>query len=246
MPTFDFEETFGDDYLHFYLRRMTEERNLAETEAIIALLELRPGDRVLDVPCGHGRIANLLAARGMVVGGLDASALLLEHARQDAASRGVVVEYVRGDMRRLPWRRAFDAVVCWFTSFGYFDDADNLRVLAEFRRALRPEGRLLIETLHHDGFVRSLPLPPAAFVSRVGDDVLVDETTFDPVMGRTETDRTVVRDGRVRRSHHSVRLPTVPEFTFWLREAGFATVAASDRGGGPLTVQSGRLIVVAR
>ncbi len=246
MVPFDFEDTFGDDYLHFYLPRMTEERNLAETEAIVSLLDLRPGARVLDVPCGHGRIANLLAARGMVVAGLEASSLFLERAHRDAASRGVAVHYVRGDMRRLPWRCAFDAVVCWFTSFGYFDDAENMRVLAEFRRTLRPGGRLLIETLHHDGLVRSLPLPPAAFVSRVGDDVLLDETTFDPVTGRTETERTVVRDSEVRRSHHSVRVPTVPEFTVWLREAGFATVATSDRGGAALTVQSGRLVLVAR
>lgn len=38
----------------------------------------------------------------------------------------------------------FDAVVCWFTSFGYFDDDDNRKVLDEFAQVLRPGGRLLM------------------------------------------------------------------------------------------------------
>jgi ubiquinone/menaquinone biosynthesis C-methylase UbiE len=42
-------------------------------------------------------------------------------------------------------------VICWFTSFGYFDDDDNRNVLSEFARVLGPGGRLLIETIHHDG-----------------------------------------------------------------------------------------------
>jgi hypothetical protein len=74
----------------------------------------------------------------------------------------------------------------------------------------------------------------------------MDETTFDPVAGRVETDRTTVRAGRVADAHFSVRLPTPPEFLMWLTACGFADVTFSDRRGEPLTVQSRRLVVVAR
>jgi SAM-dependent methyltransferase len=73
---------------------------------------------------------------------------------ENAAAAGVSVEYKLGDLRELPFDGPFDAVLCWFTSFGYFDD-ENYRVLRELRRVLRPGGRLLIETMHRDVFIRS-------------------------------------------------------------------------------------------
>ncbi|HZU73798.1 MAG TPA: methyltransferase domain-containing protein [Acidimicrobiales bacterium] len=247
MVRFDADAVFGDDYLHFYGPGLTEERNRAEVEEICSLLGLSSGARILDAPCGHGRLANLLAGRGMVVTGVDASEAFLELARRSAPGPSGPT-YLQGDLRRLPTDDRFDAVVCWFTSFGYFDDDENRVVLSEFRRVLEPGGVLLIETMHHDGFLRSVlagPVP-SVFKITVGDDLMVDETDFDPLTGRSETERTVVRDGQVRRSHFSVRLPTPPELVGWLNDAGFDRVSFSDRGGRPLTVQSRRLVVTAR
>jgi len=79
--------------------------------------------------CGHGRIANALAARGCRVTGLDVTPLFLDRARHDDAARGVAVTYVDGDMRDLPWPERFDRVINWFSWFGYLDDVENRRVL---------------------------------------------------------------------------------------------------------------------
>ncbi|MGD0986144.1 MAG: methyltransferase domain-containing protein [Acidimicrobiales bacterium] len=245
MPRFDFEATFGEDYLHFYLPHLTEERNLAETNEIIDTLSLQSGERVLDVPCGHGRISNLLAVRGLEVTGVDASALFLDKARHDASAAGVSVRYESGDMRQLPMDGPFDAVVCWYTSFGYFDDDDNRRVLSEFRRVLRPGGRLLIETIHRDGFVRDFTPSPFASIEQVGDDMTLNRTTFDPDLGGIQTERMIVRDGRVRTHVFSVRLPTVPEFRQWLSEAGFSSSRFEGRNGEVLDLNSRRLVVLA-
>ncbi|MEV5328694.1 class I SAM-dependent methyltransferase [Nonomuraea sp. NPDC052634] len=78
--------------------------------------------------------ANRLAARGCRVTGLDSSQPFLDRARTTAGELGVTVDYVHGDMRRLPWTGRFDRVVSWFTAFGYFDDADDRRVLAQAPR----------------------------------------------------------------------------------------------------------------
>jgi ubiquinone/menaquinone biosynthesis C-methylase UbiE len=187
MIRFDFDATFGDDYLHFYLPSLTGERNVAETDEIIETLGLQPGGHVLDAPCGHGRIANLLAARGIEVAGVDSSELFLAKAAEDASAAGVIVEYKLGDLRELPFDGPFDAVLCWFTSFGYFDDEENYQVLREFRRVLRPGGRLLIETMHRDGFIRSFTPSPFADVEEVGD-MMIGRTTFHPESGRIETE----------------------------------------------------------
>ena len=54
--TFDMEATFGDDYLYFYEESIDDEHSDADTAEILGLLELPAGSRILDVPCGHGRI----------------------------------------------------------------------------------------------------------------------------------------------------------------------------------------------
>lgn len=242
---FDPTETFGDDYLWFYEPLLTPERSHDDVEEIVETLRLAPGAAVLDAPCGHGRIANLLARRGLAVTGVDLMAPFLERARGDAGALGVEVDYRLGDLRDLPVTGPFDAVVCWFTSFGYFDDPDNRSVLRQFADVLAPGGSLVLETMHHDGFVRSFTASPAAVVVERDDDVLVDLCDFDAVHGRVETDRTVHRDGTTRRTHHSIRLPTVPELDSWLAEAGFARRSYADRGGRELRFDSWRLVAVA-
>jgi SAM-dependent methyltransferase len=245
MESFDPVGTFNEDYLWFYDTILTDERNRRDAAEIVETLGLTPGASVLDAPCGHGRIANILAEDGCKVTGVDCTPLFLARAGDDAVRQGVAVDYVEGDLRDLPVSGPFDAVVCWFTSFGYFDDDDNRLVLQQFADVLRPGGMLLVETMHHDGFVRGFTSAPAATLTERGDDVMIDVTTFDSISGRTISDRTVRRGGELRHSHHSVRLPTVPEFDEWLRAAGFSARRYSDRGGRPLRFDSWRLVVVA-
>ena len=156
MSKFDFEGVFDDDYLYFY-EDMLRERTDEEVEKIAGLLELDAGAEILDCPCGHGRISNGLAERGFRVTGIDASETFLQRARVDAQSLGVDVDYVHGDMRDLPWRERFDALVNWFTSFGYFSDEQNKAVLRQFHDALRPGGRLVLETQNIGRVFTELP-----------------------------------------------------------------------------------------
>ena len=111
MSEFDFEGVFNEDYLYFYEQILTPEQTEQDVERIVELLDLPQGAEILDCPCGHGRIANALAQRGFRVTGLDSSEFFLEHAREGASVRGVEVEYVQGDMRDIPWRDRFDALV---------------------------------------------------------------------------------------------------------------------------------------
>jgi len=238
---FDFEATFGDDYLYFYGNQLTDERNDRETDEIVALLGLQAGDAVLDAPCGHGRISNRLTERGMHVVGVDASTPFLQVAQQ----AGPKVDYRLGDLRELPVDGPFDAVISWFTSFGYFDDDGNRQVLAEYRRVLRRGGRLLLETQNHDEFVRRFTPAPFSHTVQVNDDLMIDTTEFDCLTGRIEADRVLVRDGNVRRSHFSVRLPTIPELRVWLADAGFAASDFRARDGRVPTIDRPRLVVLA-
>ena len=242
-PRFDVEQVFDEDYLYFYEPLLTDEVSDAQTETVWRLLELEPGAGVLDLACGHGRIANRLAARGCRVTGLDATPLFLELARQDAAERGVDVEYVEGDMRELPWRDRFDAIANVFTSYGYFDDEGNREVLRAAHRALKPGGRFLIENNNLLFIMRNFR---EVDLSDRGGDFVVDRRQYELETGRMHTERTIVRDGRVRRARFFVRMFTAPELRDWLLAAGFASAAVYGRGGEPFSLDSGRMLTVAR
>jgi SAM-dependent methyltransferase len=237
------DEVFDEDYLYFYEPLLTDEASDTQCDLIWRLLELEPEMEVLDLACGHGRIANRLAAKGVRVTGLDATPLFLERARADAAARGVQVEYVEGDMRELPWEARFDRVVSWFTSFGYFDDDDNRRVLREARRVLRPGGRLLLEA---NNPAELLPRWLPYVVTERDGDFSIDRSTFDPVSGRANTERALVRGGRTRRFTFSVRMFMAAELRDWLLDAGFDAVDFYDGDGEPLTAQGRRMITIAR
>ncbi|MDQ3932776.1 MAG: class I SAM-dependent methyltransferase [Actinomycetota bacterium] len=254
--SFDFEDVFDEDYLYFYSDLLGEERSAHDAALVAGLVGLEPGMRVLDVPCGHGRIANRLAAGGAKVVAMDSNPLFLERARQDAAARGVDVDYLHADMRELPWLPGtgsddddrFDAVVNWFTSFGYFDDDTDRRLLQGFRRALRSGGRLVMDLFNRDLLLLTLGRgrPAPTFLVERGDDLMIDRVHLDSAATRTHTERILVRNGRVRRTNFSVRLFTLAELRGWLRDAGFGEVEAYAGNGTPFTWEAERLVVLAR
>jgi len=142
---------FDDDYLRIYRAMLSPEVTAREVDFIESVLTLPPrGGTVLDVACGNGRHAIGLAHRGHQVTGVDFNPHYLEAAENDARAAGVAVCWVAADMRSLPFEDVFDAAYSYFTSFGYFSDEENERVLAGVARALRPGGRFLLDVTNRD------------------------------------------------------------------------------------------------
>jgi trans-aconitate methyltransferase len=112
---------------------------------LIAQLDLRPDDWVLDVGCGDGRITAAIAAavpRGRVVG-VDSSADFIAYARrQFPADRHPNLTFRERDMRALDEREAFSVV---FSNAAMHWVRDHGPVLAGISRALRPGGRCLLQ-----------------------------------------------------------------------------------------------------
>ncbi|RUW03094.1 MAG: class I SAM-dependent methyltransferase [Mesorhizobium sp.] len=235
---------FSEDYLYFGDVINPPRKSDNQTELIWNLLSLVKGNAVLELGCGYGRIANRLAEKGAHVAGLDISPILLKKAQADAAELGVNVEYAVGDMRSLPWRDRFDAVFLWYTTFGYFDDTDNERVLREAASSLRKGGRLLIDNPNRIESLRHKY--SMCDVAQRNDDVRIDIFNNDVLSDREHLERIVVRDGRVRRTHLSYRQYGFSEYVRMLRSAGFVSVEAYGEEGEPFTSESSRLLVVAR
>ncbi len=113
------------------------------TEQTLALMDLKPSDRVLDLGCGTGwasrRIAKVVTA-GEVVG-LDVADEMLRRA-ENASQRIANVKYVWGSAEKIPAPDNHFTKVLSVESFYYY--ADQGKALDELRRVMAPGGRLFI------------------------------------------------------------------------------------------------------
>ncbi len=237
---------FDARYLHEYEPLFDLAQDRREVARLLELLELPAGARVLDCPCGQGRHAHLLAETGFQVDGLDYSRTLLDVATRRGTSR--MLRYTQGDMRRLPsrWTHRFDAVVNLFTSFGFFDDpGDDLRVLLEFARVLKPGGILIWHGGSRDGVMTKFL--HRDWWSTADGTMFGQERTFDPLSGFLEITSTWRGpDGDGERTHR-IRLYSASELAARLRDVGLVVELAFDAWTArPLTRRSSEMLLVAR
>ena len=230
-----YDAAFEGGYLDVY-----PHRDLAAARAEVAgLVEHGVRGRVLDLGCGAGRHLVALGERGLAAFGLDRSAALL--ARVPAEVRG---RTVRGDFRALPLASgAFDAVLMLFSSFGYFEDADNARVLGEIERVLRPGGLVVLE-LMNPARVRAT-LVPESRTTRGASEVLERRR----LRGARVVKDVTLRDaaGAERSWREDVRLYEPGEMQALLAAAKLAWLRTEgDFEGGAFAPESPRQLVWAR
>lgn len=116
-----------------------------EQDLILDLIGPPAGLRILDVGCGDGALAVELSKRGASVTGVDASAQMIEAARERARRHGVEITFNVAAVQSLPFpSEAFDRVVA-ATVLCFVEDAGA--ALREMARVLRPGGRLIIGEL---------------------------------------------------------------------------------------------------
>ena len=237
---------FDAQYLKEYEPLFAFERDRREVARLIEILELPSGSRVLDVPCGQGRHAHLLAEAGFDVDGLDYSKELLALAKRRGT--GKHLRYTRGDMRRLPakWTGRFDAVLNLFTSFGFFiDPREDISVIREMARVLKPGGRLLWHGGSRDGVM-------AKFLSRdwwlTEDGTMIGhERSFDALSGVLTVQSTWSGSrGRGTREHR-IRLYTATRLAEVCAAAGLIVEVAYDGWKDrPLRSSSSEMVLLAR
>jgi ubiquinone/menaquinone biosynthesis C-methylase UbiE len=123
-------------------------------ESLCEAVDLRPGQKVLDVATGSGNTALAAARRFCDVTGVDYVPDLLGRARERAAAERLSIDFREGDAEALPFEDgAFDAVL---STFGAMFAPSQERTAAELTRACRPGGKIGMANWTPEGFIGQL------------------------------------------------------------------------------------------
>jgi SAM-dependent methyltransferase len=230
----------------FWRAAVPAEATTAEVDFLERVVGLRPGARILDVPCGSGRHSLELARRGHRVTGLDVSTEAIAHARAAAAAEGLDLDLRVGDMAAVPTDLPVDLAICMGNSFGYLEHAGTQRFLAALAGTVEPGGALVIDS----GFVAESLLPglrmdeePMTF----GGIEAVSVNEYDAVGSRWITHFTFRRGEEEHRGISVQHVYTVAEVVRMVSAAGFAAADLyADVAGTPYRFGAERLLLVAR
>ncbi|MBT3220630.1 MAG: class I SAM-dependent methyltransferase [Proteobacteria bacterium] len=212
-------EAWLDLHRHIY----TSEQSNKTAEGLAELLQLMPGSRILDVPCGFGRIAIALARMGMEVVAVDFVQKMLDEGAKQADADQLSVTWQQMDMRQIAFDNQFEAVVNIWGSFGYFSDDANEAFAARVFRALSPGGHFVIDT-------PTAELLFAIWQDRGWQEVngvkVLEERSFNPYTSRVVDKWTFIGEEGVSSHTSDMRIYTCAELTAMLKRVGFAEVTA--------------------
>ena len=233
---------YDEDYLFFTSQTLGPERTENELSFIVQAIGIRLGDRILDLGCGHGRIANGLARAGANVTGIEVMSCSLERAKADATAGGLSVEYRQADIREPVSGGPYDAALLWFFTFGYHSDSDNCKVLQNVCSALKPGGKLLVDQYNTPALAR---VADHYTVLDFGDSLILQKPVWDLETARWGAERIVVRDGKIRRSRFMCRCYSAPELKRMLTQSGFSDIQFFGDGFQRIELSSTRMIALA-
>src|SRR5262245_25132175 len=246
---------YDRDYLALWGQFYDDAATAAQADAIVALLGLAPGARLLDAACGYGRLSRPLALRGATVVGVDQSAELLAVAEGARGELGAGrLAYVHHDLRaRLdPSIAPFDAAINIFSSMGDGTEGEGRAIAATIAAALVPGGAFLLETMHRDVLI-ARRARGELILKRTSPDgtVLVEDARWDPVRGRVDSTwrwRGPAGDGE---KTSSLRVYCITELVAILEGAGLDVVGAyrgcsTEPFTGEGELAGGRVALLAR
>lgn len=238
-----YEEWFSADYMLIYPHRDTAEA-IAQINFLLKTIPLPKNAKILDLCCGCGRHSIELRKLGYDVVSADLSSDLLYVAKSKAKTNNVDLKIIRCDMREIPFENQFDIVLQFFTSFGYFQsDEENQKVLDSIAKALKTNGKFLIDYMNPDYVVNNL-------ISKDEKDIsegmhLIQERWIDEQNHRINKKIILIKNGIEKNYLESVRLYSHKEMWNMLNKAGLqVSETYGDFLGNKFDRKSPRMILI--
>jgi SAM-dependent methyltransferase len=220
-----------------------DEHYVDEADIIGATGAFSEGTRLLDVPCGDGRLSLELAKRGHQVTGVDSSHDFLRRAREGRGSYSSLVSFEHGDMCHFPAQTGFGGALCWGNSFGYSDQEGLRRYLRSIFASLVPGSPFLIDLFMVAECI--LPHFQEEICVHRGDSGVVVSNRYDPFRRLIRATYNFTHRGErmVREGSHLVY--TISEVCELLTGEGFLVREVHGQSGRePFRIGCHRAIVV--
>ncbi|MFQ5694154.1 MAG: class I SAM-dependent DNA methyltransferase [Nitrospinota bacterium] len=214
-----------------YDQQSTVEFAQAVFERASAILQregMQPG-ALVDLACGTGRLANLFAAKGWSVTGVDLSKEMLAIAEKNSRKARAKVKYIHGDMRKWSKQKSADVVLCVYDSLNHLATKSDLqKVFRNVFRTLKPGGIFLFD-INNQEFYETYWNGRAEF-GESRDYSLIVRLSYSPKqsLGRIES-TAFVRKGKLYERIQEVvveRMFTGSEVARMLTEARFRDINA--------------------
>ncbi len=232
---------FDEVYLKYFLERQSEE--LTEKQVDFIARFFGKDSRLLDAGCGIGRHSIKLGERGFEVLGIDSSSLYIEIARKKVQERNLNnVKCEVADLRDLYFKDTFSGIISMWSSFGYFDDKTNEKILHSFFKALVRKGKLIIDVENRDYILKYF----IRETFREKDGVFIMERRrFHPLTSIVTTHRYIVgKDIRKDYIRH-IRIYSATEMINLFERAGFISIKVfGDYDFSKFSEHSKRIIIV--
>lgn len=133
---------------------LTTERNIREFNIIKKYIKEKK-IKILDAPCGYGRISNLLSALGHDVTGIDINGYFIDIAKEEAQKKKLKINYQTKDIFDLNDKNKYDLVTNIFTSIGYFGSEErNELFIKKLCNSVKSKGTFIIETINPFGILK--------------------------------------------------------------------------------------------
>ena len=244
MPEWFEDESFWIETYPFTFSEKRFEAAEDEVTKIITLVGFQ-GSLVLDLCCGPGRHAVVLAKRGYFVTGVDRSRFLIEKGEERAKAAGIQIEFIQEDMRDFVRPASYDLVLNFFTSFGYFEDnEDDIKVLRNIYASLKSTGVCLLDMISKEWLARNMQ--PTTSMQAPDGSLRVERREISDDWTRIRNEWLFIKDGRTKSFTFQHTIYSGQELKDRLLQVGFKNVKLyGNLDGAEYGLQASRLVAAA-
>ncbi|MFB0501460.1 MAG: class I SAM-dependent methyltransferase [Candidatus Bathyarchaeia archaeon] len=183
--------------------------------------------KILDLGCGTGSHALILAQRGYEVTGIDLSNVMIERAKKKAEEANIKADFLVQDIRTIELTEKFDCAICMFGGFGYLlTYADLVKLFSGLTRHLKERGLFIFEFWNVGGLK---PSPYRTWLKRQEKNLTLyrmTESNFSPETNILTIDMhfIVIHNGKsvdIFEEKHPIRCYTIAEMRRYLGDNKF-------------------------